>query len=114
MSTRTWFTRLLEAYADDFLRAELRTILGAEVHMGNFAINIKAVGGHGCDRKAKEGEPVARCDHKGCPDCAAARFVDELKAYNSVEEATLTHWPGEPSEVVDDLANGVRKSGSFG
>ena len=31
---------------------------------------------------------------------------------NQIESATMTHWPGDPNEVVDNLVTGVRK-GNF-
>ena len=81
--------------------------------MGNFNITVKAVGGHGCQREIKDGETVEGCGQPGCPDCQARQFVADLKASNTnVESATITHWPGQPSEVVDDLVTKIRK-GSF-
>lgn len=87
--------------------------------MGDFRIEIKGTGGHGCDRDAQEGEELApRCANPSCPDCMARKFVDELKATGMLAEsygstATFTHWPGKPEAVVDDLLGGVRASGSF-
>lgn len=81
--------------------------------MGQFKIEITAVGGHGCDRKAKEGEALQPCKNERCPDCMARAFVEDFKKSNSVEVATLTHWPGQQSEVVDDLKAGTRKKGHF-
>ncbi len=83
--------------------------------MGTYRIEIEATGGHGCDRRAKEGEAIQVGDDCGCPDCTAARFVASLaRNGSSVASATLTHWPGQPGEVVDDLAARRRKRGSFG
>lgn len=46
-------------------------------------------------------------------DCMARRFVAELKQRgNNVESAFLIHWPGQDSQVSDDLLTGVRH-GSF-
>lgn len=84
--------------------------------MGNFRIVIDAVGGHGCDRRATEGEALAYGPDCTCPDCTAYRFVQELRAkgwFNSGGGASLTHWPGESDEVVDDLLHGVRAQGRF-
>ena len=75
--------------------------------MGRHVIDIDMVGGHGCDRNAKEGEPLAaRCGKRyldatnsgGCPDCAIAAFVEFFKtrgAFTHGGHATFTHWPGE-------------------
>ncbi len=82
-------------------------------------IEITMIGGHGCDRIATEGQSIDnRCFNTDrCPDCAAAEFVAKFKARGAFgftgTGATLTHWPGEPSEVVDDLVEGVRKKGHF-
>lgn len=88
--------------------------------MGNFRVVIESVGGHGCDRKAKAGEEIhyyttdADFEHRQhCPDCMFKAIVNRLKNGWPDTKATLTHWPGEPSEVVDDLAAGKRVSGSF-
>ena len=82
--------------------------------MGNFNINVDAVGGHGCSRDVKDGEVVAiGCGQPGCPDCLARKFVAELKAQGQiVNSARLTHWPGEKGQVIDDLLSGIRE-GSF-
>lgn len=81
--------------------------------MGQFRIEVTAVGGHGCQRGLKDGEFVGDCGQPGCPDCIARRFVEQLKdSGNNVEKAELTHWPGQTSEVRDDLLTGIR-SGSF-
>lgn len=81
--------------------------------MGTYRIEITAVGGHGCDRAAKEGDELKRCGQPSCPDCSALAFVDELKKSQNVQEATLTHWPAQSSEVRDDLLTGRRRRGSF-
>lgn len=81
--------------------------------MGTFRIEVEAVGGHGCQREIKDGGTVDGCGHPSCPDCMARGFVKDLKEKgNSVLSAKLTHWPGDKSEVRDDLLTGVR-SGSF-
>lgn len=96
--------------------------------MGDYRIVIEGVGGHGCDRIAKEGETLAGpCERAHCPDCSVRRLVSALMANgNSVKLATLTHWPrnlehpnapdyaGPGNHIVDDLVSGVRKSGAFG
>lgn len=86
--------------------------------MGTFNINITAVGGHGCERKAKAGEKLyGRCGKFACPDCAAYDFVQRLKqtgAFNNIPaSATFTHWPGQKDQVVDDILNNVRLEGQF-
>lgn len=82
--------------------------------MGNFTIEIKAVGGHGVDRDKKDGEEVDfGIAGQFTPEAIAQRVVAELDRFGStVESAKIIHWPGEESEVVDDLITGVRK-GSF-
>ena len=83
--------------------------------MGNFRIEIEAVGGHGCQREIKDGGEVYGCKAMGCPDCEARRFLKQFLAATGITapvKATFTHWPGQPSEVVDDLHTGIRK-GSF-
>lgn len=81
--------------------------------MGNFRIVIDAVGGHGDDRTAKEGEPITLGNWHS-PDKAAKMALDIVKASgSSITSATLTHWPGEPSEVVDDLVAMKRLKGQF-
>jgi hypothetical protein len=81
--------------------------------VGTFVVNVKAVGGHGCQRGIRDGDEALGCGEDTCPDCTARRFVADLRRKgNSIVEATLTHWPGEPGAVVDDLVTGKRK-GSF-
>lgn len=82
--------------------------------MGNFKIEINAVGGHGVDRDKKDGETVDfNAEGEFTPDALVARFVNEMKRFgNDVQSATITHWPGEEGEVTDDLLTGVRK-GNF-
>jgi len=89
--------------------------------MGNFKIEINAVGGHGDDRTAEAGQPItlvtsdSAAQHQS-PDRLAYDFVQSLKAKSMFQAggtAEMTHWPGEKSEVVDDLLNGIRLAGSF-
>ena len=80
--------------------------------MGQFRIEIVAVGGHGCKREIGDGEVVEGCGNPGCPDCETRAFVASFRQRNSVEKATFTHWPGTPGEVQDDLLTGKR-TGSF-
>lgn len=78
--------------------------------MGNFKIEIEAVGNHGSDRTAKAGELLTITDGS---DKAALDFVREFAKSNSVISATLTHWP-DTTPIVDDLKNGVRLAREFG
>jgi hypothetical protein len=77
--------------------------------MGNFKIEIEAVGGHGSDRTAKQGDAL---NIKDGPDKLAQDFVNQLAGNSSIVSATLTHWP-ESTPIVDDLKNGVRAFGDF-
>lgn len=79
--------------------------------MGNFKIEIEAVGGHGSDRTAKQGEPL---NIKDGPDKLAQDFAAQLASSGcSLVSATLTHWP-DSTPIVDDLKNGVRLARAFG
>lgn len=81
--------------------------------MGQFRVVVTAVGGHGCQREVKDGGVVYGCWKMGCPDCETRRYLEALKrGPSSIENATLTHWPGTTTQVVDDLVTKVRK-GSF-
>jgi hypothetical protein len=84
--------------------------------MGMHRIEIVMTGSHGCDRAAKAGDELKPCgDTAKCPDCAGAELVAKFKAQGyAIEDATIAHWPGTPSEVVDDLAAGKRRKGQFG
>ncbi len=53
-----------------------------------------------------------------CPDCLTREQLrpfqpEGARRENLVLSAVITHWPGEPNEVVDDLVEGVRVSGTF-
>ncbi len=81
--------------------------------MGAFRIVIDGVGAHGDDRTAKEGEAIT-IGVGTSPDQIAKETVDKLKASGVLDlKATLTHWPEEPSEVVDDLVSMTRVKGQF-
>lgn len=81
--------------------------------MGQFRVTVTGVGGHGCQREVKDGATVPGCGQPKCPDCAARRFIADLKAGGAnVEEALLDHWRGSPQQVTDNLLTGVRR-GSF-
>lgn len=82
--------------------------------MGQYKIEITAAGGHGVDRDKKDGEEVDfGAEGHFSPDAIAHRVMKELERFGSqIDSATITHWPGEESEVVDNLFTGIRK-GNF-
>jgi len=86
--------------------------------MGTFKIEIIAIGGHGVDRSVKDGGVVNfSADGDTTPDALAKEFLERLKSAgvyfgDASASATITHWPGQPSEVKDDLITGVR-TGNF-
>lgn len=79
--------------------------------MGQFAIVVSGVGGHGCSREVKDGEHVLGCQRPDCPDCIAREFVRRFKR-NGVSDlrAELVHWPNlipvDANGVVDEDARG--------
>jgi hypothetical protein len=82
--------------------------------MGNFKIEINGTGGHGDDRDAMPGE-VLRFGER-TPDHMAFSWTQTAKDLGWLSyggSALLIHWPGEPGEVVDDLATGKRLHGAF-
>lgn len=83
--------------------------------MGQFRIEITAVGKHGCDRSAQPGGRLhERCGRLTCPDCLALDFVQALRQKGVlIVEASFTHFTGSNQEVVDDLLENVRTSGNF-
>lgn len=82
--------------------------------MGDYRLRVFAVGGHGCDREALEGESIAYKPDCTCPDCLFKQFVEKLKTSgNSVSLAQETHWPGTDQEIVDDVLNSRRLRGQF-
>lgn len=82
--------------------------------MGQFRVEVTAVGGHGCQRTVKDGEQLQQfCGNPACPDCLAREFVRSMKRIGAnVEKATLIHWPGLSSEVRDDLLT-LKRTNSF-
>jgi hypothetical protein len=46
--------------------------------MGDFRIEVDAVGAHGCDRTKGDGETVFGCGSMACPDCITARYVADM------------------------------------
>lgn len=83
--------------------------------MGQFTIVIDAIGAHGCERKARNGEKLFnRCGKFGCADCMAYDFVQSLRVKGfTVDAAKFVHFPGARQEVIDDLLVNERKSGEF-
>lgn len=82
--------------------------------MGDFRVEFEGTGGHGCQRNIKSGEKTQRyCGSPSCPDCVAREFVRAMKRIGVyIKSAVLRHWPGQESEVKDDLVTGER-TGSF-
>jgi hypothetical protein len=81
--------------------------------MGDFRIEITAIGGHGCQRDRGDGQKVLGCLRVGCPDCETRRFLQTLHRFGvSIKAAEITHWPGDPNEVRDDLMTAIR-TGTF-
>lgn len=86
--------------------------------MGNFKIEIEAMGGHGDFREVKQGEALpsygaATSDRgAGTPDHYARDFVAELGKHSGVLSAKLIHWP-DTTPIVDNLLTGVREHGDF-
>lgn len=82
--------------------------------MGQFRVEVTAVGGHGCQRHIKDGEQLQQfCGSPSCPDCIAREFVRSLKRIGTtLEKGEIIHWPGTASEVRDDILTGKRK-GNF-
>lgn len=79
--------------------------------MGNYRVIINAVGGHGQDREKGHGEQVDFGENT--PEAIVKDAVEKLRARGeSVTEATVHHWPGSTTEVVDNLLTGKR-TGSF-
>lgn len=86
--------------------------------MGDYRLEVKGVGGHGCDRAAAESAVIryeTDPEHlRWCTDCLFRNFVERLCLVpGTVREATLTHWPGTVDEVIDDVLGGRRASGGF-
>jgi hypothetical protein len=82
--------------------------------MGTFKIVVEAVGGHGVDREAKNGEVVNFYkEGNSTPDAIAKTLIERMIWQGfDIKIAKLIHWPGDDSEVSDDLQTGVR-SGNF-
>lgn len=86
--------------------------------MGNFKIEIEAIGGHGDFREVKQGEPLPSYVDEGrdypitSPDRSVREFVAEFAKRNNVLSAKLVHWP-DTTPIVDNLLTGVREHGDF-
>ena len=80
----------------------------------DITFQVEAIGTHGCQRDIKDGEIVAQtCGQPNCPDCVMRDAFAKLKAQgHQILSATIRHWPGQVTEVADDLITGIRK-GSF-
>lgn len=81
--------------------------------MGNFKIEIEAIGGHGVCRNIAQGceIPYGECNPTE-PDAEVHRFVSDFAKRNHVVSARLTHWP-DTTPIVDNLLTGVREYGDF-
>lgn len=82
--------------------------------MGNFKIEIEAVGGHGSLRDTRRGEML---DYNKAlerePDKMAFDFVNQLASSGcSIVSAKLVHWP-DTTPIVDDLKTAMRQHGDF-
>jgi hypothetical protein len=92
--------------------------VGKEIIMGNFKIEIEAIGGHGVCREVKQGEVIpyeaaaSVPGHEREPDVLAKRFVEDFAKSNNVISAKLIHWP-DTTPIVDNLLTGVREHGDF-
>lgn len=81
--------------------------------MGNFKIEIEAVGGHGFAREVKQGERIPYSAEHTDPDNLAQGFLVALRnGGSSIVSAKLTHWP-DTTPIVDNLMLGVREHGDF-
>jgi hypothetical protein len=84
--------------------------------MGNFKIEIEAVGGHGVCREVKEGHVIPYADaHPNEPDVLAVKFVQQIKdagMFGYGGSAKLIHWP-DSTPIVDNLLTGIREHGDF-
>lgn len=77
--------------------------------MGDYRIELNLVGAHGCTRGPKEGDTVTGCGRIGCPDCETKAFIERLcSTGSSFTGGTFTHWPGTPTEVVDEISGDGR------
>lgn len=82
--------------------------------MGNFRIEIEAVGGHGDARDVGDGGKLDFSSYNPKSlDKVAYEAVNELRARGAtIVSAKLIHWPGEKGEVTDDVLKQTR-TGAF-
>jgi hypothetical protein len=81
--------------------------------MGNFLIQIEAVGDHGTQRDIKEGETIDYSkSHEHDVERLAKEFVDAYAKRANIVSATITHWP-ESTPIVDNLVTSKRELGDF-
>jgi hypothetical protein len=80
--------------------------------MGNFKIEIEAVGGHGIAREIPEGGLIPYDPGSKDPDSLAHAFVRDFKLTNNVISAKLIHWP-DTTPIVDNLLTCTREHGDF-
>lgn len=81
--------------------------------MGLFRLELEATGGHGCQRNKKDGEMITNCRRTDCPDCVIEEFVVKMSSMFGGTKAKLIHWPGDPSEVVDEYVVPLPKVSSY-
>lgn len=81
--------------------------------MGNFKIEIEAVGGHGTQRDTPQGAAIDYSQaHASDVDRIAKEFVDGYAQHANIVSAKLIHWP-DTTPIVDNLLTGVREHGDF-
>lgn len=81
--------------------------------MGNFKIEIEAVGGHGSAREVAQGNAIPYDKLVPTePDAVVKDFVERFGKLNNVVSAKLIHWP-DTTPIVDNLITGVREHGDF-
>ena len=83
--------------------------------MGNFKVELHAVGDHLGERHVGDGETLqgnVQPGDVGHLDTIVHKFVEDLQAAGaSVESAVLTHWPDSADSIEDDLLTKIRHSG---
>lgn len=81
--------------------------------MGNFKIEIEAIGGHGFAREVTQGQRIPwENAPDGDVDKIAASCVGELSKHANVISAKLVHWP-DTTPIIDNLLTGIREHGDF-
>lgn len=83
--------------------------------MGDFKVELRAVGDHLGERHVGDGGTLqgnVQPGDVGHLDTIVHKFVEDLKAAGaSIESAVLTHWPNSSDPIEDDLLEKVRHSG---